>query len=402
MPSSTQDPNSILSEKRRRIIVWTLLCLMPIIGMAVDLVAPSLPAIADSLHVSSHTSKNVIAIYLLGYALGNFFAGFISDAWGRQRLLRMSLFGFVLVSLMPVIYPHIGLLLASRLLQGITIGAVAVLARAVFSDILESDKLVRLGPLIGAMWGLGPVIGPVIGGYLQYYINWQAGFVFFAFVASIGLIVTWINVPETHFNHQPLNILTIKNNLIEVLRHRLYIGLVILMGLAYSLVVSFNTAAPFLIQEKLHYSPVFFGHLALYLGLTFLTATFACRFLLKFYSVERLFFVIINVFVLLAFLALIASYFFSNSILLISLASAVMFFSTGFIFPLSMGKGLSLFRHIAGTASATMYLINILLTSLTSFIVSFISTTSAVSLMGIYFSLMVLCALVYWGMLRKA
>lgn len=44
----------------------------------------------------------------------------------------------------------------------IQIGAIALLARTILSDILPPEKLVRLGTLIGTMWGLGPVIGPFL------------------------------------------------------------------------------------------------------------------------------------------------------------------------------------------------------------------------------------------------
>jgi len=97
----------ILSEHRRKLIIRTLLCLMPIVGMAVDLIAPSLPAIADSLNISSATTKNIITIYLLGYALGNFLTGFLTDALGRQNLIRIGLVGFIFASLLPIISPYI-------------------------------------------------------------------------------------------------------------------------------------------------------------------------------------------------------------------------------------------------------------------------------------------------------
>jgi MFS transporter, DHA1 family, multidrug resistance protein len=53
------------------------------------------------------------------------------------------------------------------------------------------------------------------------------------------------------------------------------------------------------------------------------------------------------------------------------LASAIMFFGAAFVFPLSMGKGMGIFRHISGTSNATMYLINVLITSLHAFLASF-------------------------------
>lgn len=70
---------------------------MPIIGMAVDLVSPSLPAISINLRISSTIAKDVISIYFLGYALGNFITGFLADAFGRKKLLRISLFTFFII-----------------------------------------------------------------------------------------------------------------------------------------------------------------------------------------------------------------------------------------------------------------------------------------------------------------
>ncbi len=384
-----------LSEKRVHAITWTLLGVLPIIGMAVDLIAPSLPAIANHLNVSSEIAKAVIAIYLSGYALGNFFTGFLTDAWGRQKLLRLSLFSFIIVSILPIIFPHITVLLLARFLQGIMLGAVAVLARAIFSDILPAEKLVRLGTLMGTMWGLGPVLGPIIGGYLQYYLNWQAGFGFFSLAGVSALIAVYFIVPETHLTQHPLNFKTIKNNFLEVIRHRVFMGIVILMGLVYSLIIIFNTAGPFLIQTEMHYSPLFFGRLALVLGLFFLAATFASRYLLKKYQVKQLYFTVINLFFVIILLGVMMSYLFANSIILVSIFSAFMFFTCGMIFPMSMGKNLSLFRHIAGTAAATMYLINMLITSLTGFVMSFINVHNAISLMWTYFILMLLCVIVY-------
>lgn len=270
-----------LSEKKIQWIVWSLLLLMPIVGMAVDLISPSLPAITRGLNIPAHLAKDVISIYLLGYALGNFITGFIADAWGRKKLLRMSLAAFFIISLLPVLFPDIKMLLTARFLQGLTLGAVAVLARTIFSDVLEPEKLVRLGVLIGTMWGLGPIIGPIIGGYLQFYFGWKAGFCFFAAITLISFISIFIIIPETHFNRHALNVKTITKNLTEVLTHHLFIAIVILMGCAYSLIIIFNTMGPFLIQETLHYSPVFFGHVALWLGIIFLLSTLFCRQLLK-------------------------------------------------------------------------------------------------------------------------
>ncbi len=390
----------VLPHNKIQRIVWALLFLFPIFSMAVDLVAPSLPAISADLHVSDTVAKNVISFYLLGYAFGNFFTGFLADAWGRQKLLRLGLLGFIIASLIPVFSHGIDLLFLSRLLQGIAIGAVSVLARAMFSDVLPAEKLTSLGTLIGTMWGLGPIFGPVIGGYLQFYFGWQAGFVFFALIALIGLITIWIVVPETHFKCHPLHIKTIKKNICEVMSHRLFMALVILMGLTYSLLITFNIAGPFLIQTVLHHSPVFFGHMALSIGIVFLASTFTCRYLLKKYRVESLLFYAIMISFIGVLFSVVLSFIFEKSTLFLMVFSGLMFFSCGFIFPMSMGRGISLFRHIAGTATALMYLIQILMTSVFSFFVSLIRVENNTDIMLMYFILLFCAAAVYWGMIR--
>ena len=390
----------LLSPQDISLIVWTLLCLFPIIGMAVDLLAPSLPAISTSLHASNIITKQIVSIYLLGYALGNFFTGFLTDAIGRKVLLRVSLFGFVIVSLLPVFFANIPALLIARFLQGLTIGSTAVISRAIISDVLTSEKLVRLGTVLGTLWGLGPVIGPVLGGYLQFYFGWQAGFWFFSISSLVILIAVFFIIPETHFNRSSLALRVIKNNLTEVLTHRTFMAMVLTMGVLYSLIISFSTLGPFLIQDRFHHSAIFFGHFAFVMGLILLAATFICRYLLKIFSINKMFLIMINVFFLASIIFIPISYFQSESLALVAIVTGFMFFLCGFIFPVAMGKGISLFRHISGTATAVMYLINILMTSLTAFIAGFIKINSAIELVWVYAVLLLLAVIIYWSMIH--
>ncbi len=389
-----------LSERKIQLIVWTLIFCNPLIGMAIDLVAPSLPAISVSLQVSPSVAKWVISIYLFGYALGNFFTGFLTDALGRQKLLRLGFLGFVLASLAPVVFPSIQVLLTARFFQGITIGAAAVIIRAVLSDILPSEKLIRLSLLLATMWGIGPIIGPLIGGYLQLYFGWQAGFCFFAVASLILLIIIFTVVPETHFNRHPLHPKIMQKNLLEILHHRTFLALITIMGLVYSSITVFNTAGPFLIQTEFHHTPVFFGRLALCLGVVFLLSTILCRFLLKKLETEQLFLVVSNALLGLSSIFVIASYLFPQNMVLVAIGTAFMFFGAGFLFPISMGRGMTLFRHIAGTANAVMYLVNVLLTSLSSFLISFVSMNTAIPLMWVYFILVFICVIIYWRFVR--
>src|SRR5262249_19537975 len=153
---------------------------------------------------------------------------------------------------------------------------------------LSPIQLMRTATMIATMWGIGPVIGPLIGGYLQYYFNWQACFYFFAFYGFVGLVSAFFIIPETHRYRQKLNFVQIKSNFTNIITHRLFVGAVTLMGITYSLLIVFNTLGPFFIQNILGHSSVYFGKIALCMGLAFLSGTFICRYLIKRHQPEKI------------------------------------------------------------------------------------------------------------------
>ncbi len=393
--------NIALSENRKKLILCIILSLYTLIGMGIDLIAPSLPAISHALNTSSNFSKNLITIYLLGYMLGNFITGLLSDALGRRKLILSGLFVFVLASLLPTVYNTMSVLLAARLLQGFALASFAVASRAALSDILTKDQLIRIAPILSIAWGIGPIIGPVIGGYLQFYFNWQACFYFFAIISFIGFLGSLFIISETHFQRQPLQFTQLKNNFITIINHRIFVGSVMLMGVLYSLLIVFNTLGPFLIQTSLGYSPIYFGHIALLMGVVYLLGSILNLQLLKTLTIESIISYTIIVFSFAAIISVIAAFIFPKNIWTIIVPTLLMFLGCGIAYPAGMGKALSLFRHLAGSGSAVMNLINISITSLTAFMMSFLHVENALPLALIYLALMVSGGIIYFCLIRE-
>lgn len=385
-----------LSPCREKFIIAIIIAMYPLFGMAVDLVAPSLPAISHGLNISAGISKDVITLYLLGLALGNFFIGLMADASGRRKIGVMAFLVFTAASLMPAVFPHITVLLFARLLQGLALGGVAICVRTILSDMLSSEKLVRVAPLMATSWGIGPIIGPVIGGYLQYYINWQAGFYFFALYGLAGLLSMIFIIPETYFKCQILNFNQIKTNLMTIVSHKVFMGVIFIMGLNYSALILFNTLGPFLIQSQLGYTSVYFGHVALWMGFVFLLGAMTCRYLVRQYQPEKILFAAIPICLLVSIIWVILAYFYGKNMNVVIIPSLLMFFGCGIIYPAGMGKGLALFRHISGAGSAVMNMVAVLITSLTALVMSFIAASSVLPMACIYLGLMLLSGLIYW------
>ena len=397
---SVNSPQMMLSSRHTTLLLVLILGLFPLVGMTVDLISPSLPAMSESLHMSHALTKNMISIYLIGYGIGSFIFGFLSDAWGRKKILLSGLSAFVIVSLFPVIWPHPFVMLAVRFFEGVSMSCFSVNARPIASDILPPKKALSFFVFVATMWGIGPIIGPWIGGYLQVYFGWQACFIFFAIYAFIVLILLGFSLPETHLNRHPFSLKKVQSDFILMITHRQFIGSIMVMAFSYTLLIAFNTLGPFLFQIGFGYSPIAFGHVALYMGTCFLIGTFICRFFVKKEWSCLIYKFILPLAFLISLMGLVAAYFMNHSIPLALILSLSLFVCCGVFNPAATGFGMTIFPDRAGSSSAIMYFVNLLITSTIAFSLSFINVANLLPVALVYFILMSTCTLGYFFMMR--
>ena len=82
----------------------------------------SLPHIAASMSASIDESTWVLTSYLVANAIVLPMTGWLASAFGRKRLLMMSVTGFTLASFLCGIAPNLPLLILFRIIQGATGG----------------------------------------------------------------------------------------------------------------------------------------------------------------------------------------------------------------------------------------------------------------------------------------
>ncbi len=91
--------------------------------------------------------------------------GALSDAYGRRRVLLISLFCLGFDYLFMAVAPTIALLYVGRVISGAT-GATYATANAYIADIAPPSERAQKFGMIGAAFGVGFVLGPSIGGLL--------------------------------------------------------------------------------------------------------------------------------------------------------------------------------------------------------------------------------------------
>ncbi len=133
----------------------------------------SLPHIAATMSATIDEATWVLTSYLVANAIILPMTGWLASTFGRKRLLMMSVTGFTISSFLCGIAPNLGSLIAFRILQGATGGALQPLSQAI---LLESFQPHERGKAMG-FWGLGivvaPIIGPVVGGWLTEAYSWR-------------------------------------------------------------------------------------------------------------------------------------------------------------------------------------------------------------------------------------
>ena len=185
---------------QNRLPVIFILITVMIDSMGIGLMMPVMPDLiqeiqgADLGHAAIWggilATSYAVMQFLFGPTLGN-----LSDRYGRRPVLLVALFVMTLDYLVMAVAGSIWLLLAGRLIGGIT-AATQSTAGAYMADISSPDEKAANFGLIGAAFGVGFVLGPLIGGLLAEF-GTRAPFFAAAALAAANMTFGFFALPET-------------------------------------------------------------------------------------------------------------------------------------------------------------------------------------------------------------
>jgi DHA1 family bicyclomycin/chloramphenicol resistance-like MFS transporter len=162
-----------------------------------DMYLPSLPDIAHVLGAPVARTQLTISSYLIGFAVGQMIYGPLSDRYGRRPVLLAAVALYLASTLACAAAQSVDLLIAARLLQGISGSGAIVLARAIVRDVYSGVQAARELSLMGSISATAPIVAPMIGGVLQAGFGWRANFICMSVGGLIALLVAARLLPET-------------------------------------------------------------------------------------------------------------------------------------------------------------------------------------------------------------
>ncbi|AVI62756.1 MFS transporter [Halomonas sp. GFAJ-1] len=158
---------------------------------------PLLPGLKDAYGVSTLGVSLLMSVSTLSLALVLLVFGPLSDAIGREAIMRITLLLAGALSLALAFAPTFESLLFLRLLQGFVLGGLPAVAIAWMADEFDKPALLSaVGLYIGAN-SLGGISGRIVGGVAADVGGPTAAFLAVGVMTVVGCVVFWRLLPNS-------------------------------------------------------------------------------------------------------------------------------------------------------------------------------------------------------------
>ena len=223
------------------------------------LLTPALPLIRDDLGASSDAVQLLITLYVFAMALGQLFAGTISDRIGRRPVLQGGSVLYTLAAGGATLAPSIEWLTLCRAFQGLGAAACLAMTRAIINDCFDRQGAARSMSSVQTVQAVVPMLSLAGGGALAQFAGWEGSMAVMSGAGLAALLLTLAYVGETNRRPAPsIDLVSVLQAYAGVLRNPVFLS----FGATGSLIVgaffALNGFLPYQYQ-RLGVSPLEFG-----------------------------------------------------------------------------------------------------------------------------------------------
>lgn len=142
---------------------------------AIDTYLSAMPEMAKTFDVGINLVQMTVTLYFLGFALGNFLGGPLSDSFGRKRIAITGILLYGVSAILIPAVPKIEYVWILRFFQAFGGGFGTVTAMVFVKDWFEGKQVARMATIIGMIMMLAPLFAIVFPAIVL-------------FIGSLGLI----------------------------------------------------------------------------------------------------------------------------------------------------------------------------------------------------------------------
>lgn len=258
--------------KHLQVTVPSIFLIITLVGfpqISETIYSPALPDIVTALKTTDELVQWTLSIYFLGFALGVFFWGRLSDHFGRRPTMLLGIIIYGLSSLACFLSNSIEWLLCYRFFQAFGASVGSVVTQTIMRESFEGKDRQKLFSAIGIALSLTPALGPFIGGYINEWFDWRANFTVLVILSVLIFFYTLFRLPETR-TKQPPSVVKSPIKLFEVglrlLKDKRVLGSTWLIAAVNGILFSYYAEAPFIFIEIIGISPSQYGWLGVFIG----------------------------------------------------------------------------------------------------------------------------------------
>src|ERR1700722_13663200 len=176
------------------VVIASIMALNP---LAMDMMLPALPDIASAFHITAaNRPQAVLSTFLIGFGLGQFVTGPLSDHFGRRPVLVDGMALYCIASVVAITASSFETLLLARLLQGLGTSATRVIATSIVRDCYSGRRMASVMSLAMMVFIAVPVIAPSFGQAVMLLTQWRGIFVVLMLYGVLSLIWSPLRMPE--------------------------------------------------------------------------------------------------------------------------------------------------------------------------------------------------------------
>src|SRR5262245_55029284 len=190
----------VAAEGRRWAGLIVLCAALFLEAMNLSSINVQIPAIRESLQLSTATAQFVVSAYLATYAGFLLLGGRLADVLGRRRAFICGVALFGLASFAAGLATEPTLLVVRRAMQGIgaalTTPAAVSIITTTFAEGSERNKAMGIYSMMGAS---SFAVGAVVSGVLTNVLGWCWGFFDYVIIAALVVLLTALISTEGTF-----------------------------------------------------------------------------------------------------------------------------------------------------------------------------------------------------------
>src|SRR5215216_662864 len=182
--------------RRERLVPLIVAVALFMENMDSNVIATSLPVIANDLGTTPLMMKLAVTSYLLALAVFIPASGWTADRFGARNVFRVAIGVFITGSIVCASAPSLTVFIIGRIVEGMGASMMAPVARLLILRTVDKQSLVDAMAWLTIPALMDPLFGPPLGGFITTYAAWQFIFLINVPIGLVGILQVTPYIPD--------------------------------------------------------------------------------------------------------------------------------------------------------------------------------------------------------------